>query len=70
MSPRYVKTRQRFAIVVVEQDGVHYVEREPSGETLIYASRLQAEQDAEFWREGLGDEVQSVNVVVWPGTEN
>jgi hypothetical protein len=70
VTSRYVKARQRFAIVVVEQDGaVHYLEHEPSGETVVYASRLKAEHDAEFWREGLGDEVQSVSVVVWPGKE-
>lgn len=56
----------RWAVLVIEHDGEqHYIcaGAEDDGPVATFASRDRAERTAEFWREGLGDEVQSVNVV-------
>lgn len=57
----------RWSLKVIGRDGTEsYVREEPSDRVTTYASRQRAEKQAEFWRDGLGDEVQSVNVVPAP----
>jgi len=61
---------ERWAILVVEPDGeTHYMRHGvDDGPIAVYTSRFKAEHDADFLRDGLGDEVQSVSVVRWkPG---
>jgi len=54
-----------YAILIVEQDGeTHYIRHGVNdGPVAIYTSRVKAEHDAAFWRDGLGDEVQGISVV-------
>lgn len=61
----------KWAVLVVERDGApHYVRQgeDDTGPIATWTSRRRAEAQAEFWRQGLGDEVQSVNVVRAPRT--
>lgn len=60
---------ERWTILVVEHDGEqHYLRHgeDESGPIVMFVNRRRAEEQADFWREGLGDEVQSVNVVPYP----
>lgn len=68
-TPFYGKT-ERWAILVVEPGGeTHYLHDGcdgNSGRVSIFRSKQKAKDQAEFLRDGLGDEVQSVNVVTYP----
>lgn len=60
---------ERWAVQAIEHDGEsRYLRRgeDPDeGPVVVFRSRRAADESAAFWREGLGDEVQSVNVVRW-----
>lgn len=58
---------KRFAVLVVTKDGrATYVCDGTEDEISAFLTKPQAERNAKVWRDNLGDEVQSVNVVPHP----
>lgn len=61
-------SKEHFAIKVIWLDGEEEFVREgcAGGRVAVFASKRKATTQADFLREGMEDEVQSINVVQYP----
>lgn len=70
---RSARTRVRFAVKVIDHEGhemyLRHGEEPGEGSIVMFPSRRRADDFAAHMRNGLGTDVQSVNVVPYPTKE-
>lgn len=56
-----------WAVLVIWKDGTQQHMEDHHGRVARFSSKRKAQEKVEFLRDGMGDEVQSINVVPWRG---